>query len=124
MLYCSHKIFLVGTSPQVSLPNNHCFVRLCCAGGYWRCQNCGYYSSNCPRQTDIGCCLFMCSQFQSAHQKFSSEDACSAAGIFGCNSGRDTHAAATSSHYVDINGWKVLGNGSVIAPGKGKHAFE
>jgi hypothetical protein len=61
-------------------------------------------------------------QFQSAHTKF--VDACAAAGIFGCNAGRDTHAAATSNLYVDINGYKVLGNGSVIAPGKDKHNFE
>jgi hypothetical protein len=40
-----------------------------------------------------------------------------AAGIFGCNSGRETHAARTSSSYVDINGYEVFGDGSVLAPG-------
>lgn len=41
----------------------------------------------------------------------------SSAGIFGCNAGMETHAARTSDSYVDVNGFKVFGNGAVVAPG-------
>eukprot|EP00283_Hemiselmis_rufescens_P004565 CAMPEP_0173418720 /NCGR_PEP_ID=MMETSP1357-20121228/796_1 /TAXON_ID=77926 /ORGANISM="Hemiselmis rufescens, Strain PCC563" /LENGTH=67 /DNA_ID=CAMNT_0014381259 /DNA_START=25 /DNA_END=228 /DNA_ORIENTATION=- len=52
---------------------------------------------------------------QSHYNQF--QDSCSAAGIFGCNNGRQTHAAHTSTSYVDINGFKVFGNGAVARPG-------
>lgn len=54
--------------------------------------------------------------FPTSHQPLSR--AGSAAGIFGCNTGMETHAATTSSQYVDVNGFKVFGNGSVMAPGE------
>lgn len=61
-------------------------------------------------------------QFTSLHKE-PTPDPCAVAGIFGCNAGAMTHAARNGAGYVNINGYKVMPDGSVQAPGE-KHQFD
>jgi len=61
-------------------------------------------------------------QFTALHKE-PTPDPCAVAGIFGCNAGSMTHAARSGAGYVNINGYHVMPDGSVEAPGQ-KHEFD
>ena len=98
-------------------------ICVCVCGFYLRICGCVVYLTS----VCLSLCLSVClccfgGQFTSLHNE-PTPDPCAVAGIFGCNAGAMTHAARGGAGYVNINGYKVMPDGSVEAPGK-KHEFD